>query len=263
MGAQDLDTAELSARDRRNWVAGLEKGLAILQAFDIEHRRLTPTAAARLSGITRSSARRHLITLTQLGFTDTDGKTFWPTPKVLRLGNAYLHAARLPRIVQPFLQRLTAVTGESAFAAVLDDDELVYIARNGSNRLMHTGFVLGARVAPFVSSAGMAILAALPPEQVGRLLQAYQIRPYTQHTITDKQQLLAQIEQAAAAGHSVSAQQLEPGLCGVAVALRDHKAQLVGALSLVARTGQESMEATVRRLLPALQQAASDLRPLL
>jgi IclR family pca regulon transcriptional regulator len=251
------------ANDRREGVAGLEKGLAILQAFDIDNARLTASAAARISGITRASARRHLMTLTSLGFTGTDGKSYWPTPKVLRLGTAYLHSARLPRIVQPFLQRLTAATGESAFAAVLDEDELVYIARNGSSRIMNTGFVLGARTPPFLASAGMAILAALPPEDSCRLLAAYQVRPYTAHTVADKQVLRERIEHAARLGYAVSEQQLEPGVRGVAVALRDHKAQLVGALSVSMRIGSETAEDAVRRLLPALQQTASDLRPIL
>ena len=122
------------AHERREGVAGLEKGLAILQAFDVDNARLTASAAARLSGITRASARRHLMTLTALGFTGTDGKSYWPTPKVLRLGTAYLHSARLPRIVQPFLQRVAAGTHEIAYLSVMDGDEVVYIARNGPNR---------------------------------------------------------------------------------------------------------------------------------
>src|SRR4051812_19693046 len=120
--------------DRRNWIAGLEKGLSILQAFDIEHSRLNASAAARLAGLSRSAARRHLMMLSYLGFLETDGKTFWLTPKVLRLGGAYLQSARLPRAVQPYLQRLTAATQESTFFCVLDSDEVVCVARNASER---------------------------------------------------------------------------------------------------------------------------------
>lgn len=246
--------------DRRNWIAGLEKGLAIIQAFDVDNSRLSASAAAKLAGMTRSSARRHLMMLSYLGFVGTDGKSFWLMPKVLRLGTAYLHSARLPRVVQPFLQRLTGATQESAFVSVLDGDELVYIARNGANRVMNTGFVLGARIPPFVASAGIAILSAQPPQRVGQLLADYEIKPFTPYTITDKQTILAEIERAAAEGYAMWEQQLEPGVRGIAVPLKNHKAQTLGAISLSARMGEEGSTQALRRLLPALQQVASELR---
>lgn len=262
-GSHATRLQDLPDFDKRNWIAGLEKGLAVIQAFNGEDYRLTAAQAARLTGLTRSAARRHLMTLCYLGFVATDGKQFWLTPKVLRLGTAYLHSARLPRLVQPFLQRITAATKESAFVAVLDDDELVYVARNGANQVLNTGFVLGARIPPFVSSAGMAILAATAPERVGALLQAYQIRPFSPFTLTDKQAVRAHIEQATRLGYALSEQQLELGVRGIAVALRDHKTQLVGAISVSVRIGDERAEDAVRRLLPSLQQVAFELQGLL
>ena len=93
---------------QKDWIAGLDKGLAMLQAFDEHHPRLTATQAGQRCGLTRTAARRYLLTLLNLGFVATDGKLFWLTPKVMRLGQSYLESARLPRIVQPSLQRSTA-----------------------------------------------------------------------------------------------------------------------------------------------------------
>jgi IclR family pca regulon transcriptional regulator len=78
--------------------------------------------------MTRTAARRYLLTLAHLGYVAGDGKLFWLTPRVLRLGQSYLESARLPRIVQPFLQRVTAGTQESAYVSVMDGDDIVYIA---------------------------------------------------------------------------------------------------------------------------------------
>jgi IclR family pca regulon transcriptional regulator len=94
--------------DKRDWIAGLEKGLGIIESFDGANPRMTVSQAAARCGLTRSAARRYLLTLAHLGFVGTDGKLFWLTPRVLRLGQSYLESARLPRIVQPFLQRVTA-----------------------------------------------------------------------------------------------------------------------------------------------------------
>ena len=85
--------------DKKDWIAGLEKGLALLQIFDEHNPRLTATQAAQRSGLTRTAARRYLMTLLHLGFVATDGKLFWLTPKVMRLGQAYLESARLPRVL--------------------------------------------------------------------------------------------------------------------------------------------------------------------
>jgi IclR family pca regulon transcriptional regulator len=150
--------------DKKDWIAGLDKGLAVLQTFDEHNSRLTATQAAQRCGITRTATRRYLLTLQHLGFVSTDGKLFWLTPKVMRLGQSYLESARLPRIVQPSLQRLAMGTQEISFVAVLDDFELVYIARNGQNRSMNTSFALGARVPCHLTSAGVLLLALLGEE---------------------------------------------------------------------------------------------------
>lgn len=106
---------------RRDWIAGLEKGLAILEAFDDSHPRMTPTQAAERTGLTRTAARRYLLTLEHLGYLYTDGKLFGLTPRVLRVGWSYFDSARLPRMVQPYLQQLSAAIGEGVYVSVLDE----------------------------------------------------------------------------------------------------------------------------------------------
>src|SRR6478609_11815409 len=88
------------APQKRDLIAGLEKGLAVISAFDQDRPRLTMTEVASLCGLTRAAARRYLITLEHLGFVTSDRKMYALTPKVLRLGQSYMHSARLPRIVQ-------------------------------------------------------------------------------------------------------------------------------------------------------------------
>src|SRR5437588_676481 len=98
----------------------MAKGLAVLESFDTERQRLNATLAAQRAGITRAAARRHLLTLAHLGYLETDGSYFWLAPKVLRFSGSYLASARLPRVVQPTLNRLTAQTGESFSGVVLE-----------------------------------------------------------------------------------------------------------------------------------------------
>ncbi|HSV48224.1 MAG TPA: IclR family transcriptional regulator C-terminal domain-containing protein [Ramlibacter sp.] len=247
---------------RRDWIAGLEKGLAILEAFGEAQPRMTAAQLGELVGMTRTAARRHLLTLAHLGYVGTDGKLFWLTARVLRLGQAYIESSRLARIVQPFLQRVTAGTHEIAYVSVMDGDDIVYIARNGPNRVMNTGYVLGARVSAHVTAAGMVLLALRKSPSCDAWLERATLRTFTSHTITDKARLGAEFARIAQQGWGVSEQQLELNYRGVAVPLRDAKGELAGALSVTMPMGQESTADAVARVVNVLRETAQALRPL-
>lgn len=246
-----------AALDKRDWIAGLEKGLAILEAFDSEHARMTPTQAAALTGLSRTAARRYLLTLESLGYVYTDGRLFGLTPRVLRVGWSYFDSARLPRTVQPYLQQLSASTNESAYVSVLDDWELVVIARNGVSRVMTTGFVLGARVPAPLISPGVVLLAHHEDQAaVAAWLESVVLPPYTPHTMTTKARLREKIEQARADGYALIEQQLQIGVRGIAVPLRNRHGEIIAALSTNMPIGEESADAALKRVLPHLQETA-------
>lgn len=249
--------------ERRDWIAGLEKGLAILVAFDIEHSRLTASQVGQRCGLTRTAARRYLLTLAHLGYVSTDGKLFWLSPRVMRLGQAYLESARLPRAVQPYLQRVTAGTGETAYVGVMDGYDVVYVARSGSHRHMHNGYLLGSRVQAHSTAAGMMMLSLSPPDALDAWLQTQPLRAYTSHTVTDRQRLGELFEQARSQGWCVSEQQLELNYRGIAVPIYDHNDQLLGAMNVTMPINSESTEAALSRVLPVLQETARSMRPLI
>lgn len=249
--------------DKRNWIAGLEKGLSIIETFDDAHPRMTSAQAGERAGLTRTAARRYLLTLEHLGYVATDGKLYWLTPRVLRLGQSYLESARLPRIVQPFLQRITAGTSETAYVSVLDGGDIVYIARNGLNRSMNTGYVLGARVQAQVTASGMLLLAMSDPKTTEQWLQMQNLKAFTSHTIASKDRLVLEFARIRAQGWSLSEQQLELGMRGIAVPLIDHRGDLTGALNVTMPMGHEPSEEAVARVLPVLQETARAMRNLI
>ncbi|AMP36334.1 MULTISPECIES: IclR family transcriptional regulator domain-containing protein [Ralstonia solanacearum species complex] len=250
--------------DRRDWIAGLEKGLAILEAFNDAHPRLTPTQAALRTGLSRTAARRYLLTLEHLGYVQSDGKLFSLTPRVLRVGWSYFDSARLPRTVQPYLQQLSAAIQESVYVSVLDEWELVFIARNGATRVMSTGFVLGARVPAPLTSPGVILLACHPdPSAVRAWLESTRLAPFTPHTVTHPERLFDTIRRARDDGFTLIEQQLQVGVRGVAVPLKNRQGDVVAALSTNMPIGQESAEAALARVLPALQETAMAMLPAL
>ncbi|MET0310567.1 MAG: IclR family transcriptional regulator C-terminal domain-containing protein, partial [Burkholderiaceae bacterium] len=230
---------------RRDWIAGSGKSLRILESFDAANPRMTAAQAAEMAGITRTAARRHLLTLAHLGYLATDGKLFWLTPRVLRLGQAYLDSSRLARVVQPYLQRVTAGTHEVAYVSVLDGDNIVYIARNGLNRAMNTGFVLGARMPAQVTAAGILLMALKTDAEIDAWLSRGPLRTFTVHTIAQQDRMRAELLRVREDGYALSEQQIDLHYRGVAVALRNGKGDLVGAMNVTMPIGHEAAEDAV------------------
>ncbi|MBS4037254.1 MAG: helix-turn-helix domain-containing protein, partial [Hydrogenophaga sp.] len=163
---------------RADFIEGMAKGMAVLESFDTTRQRLNATQAAERAGITRAAARRHLLTLAHLGYLESDGSHYWLSPKVLRFSGSYLASARLPRVLQPTLNRLAALTRESFSAVVLDGDEVVIVARSVSahvQRLMAYGLHLGARLPAHATSTGRVLLAALPRAELSQWLRGREL----------------------------------------------------------------------------------------
>lgn len=258
-----MNNPSLPNLEKRDWIAGLEKGLSVIEAFDDQHPRLTASQAGTRCGLTRTAARRYLLTLAHLGYVGSDGKLFWLTPRILRLGHAYLESARLPRVVQPFLQRIAGATQEIAYLGVLDGDDAVYIARSGAHRHMNTGYMLGSRIQAQLSTAGVAILAGMGEAASDAWLAARELQAFTPFTISSKEQLRSALQRFRRQGWALLEQQLELNYRGIAVPLLDRNNAVQGAISITMPINQENTEDAIKRVLPVLQEVARSLRPLI
>jgi IclR family pca regulon transcriptional regulator len=248
---------------KRDMVAGLEKGLQVIESFDQERARLTIAEVAERTGLTRAAARRYLLTLTQLGYMRHENKQFSLTPMVLRLGQSYLHSARLPRIVQPLLYRLAYSLGEAASVGVLDHDQLVCVAAVSAGQLVSATLQPGTRVPAWCTSNGRMLLASLAQEQVERFLARAEPEQVTVHTIVNKERLALEIARAREQGYAVVDQELELGLRTIAVPLKNFRGEVVAALNISVHAGRMPVEQMVERCLPALIKIQVELNALL
>jgi IclR family transcriptional regulator, pca regulon regulatory protein len=246
-----------------DFIGGFAKGLRVIEAFGEVTPRLSIADVSRLTGLDRATARRCLLTLSELGYADYDGKFFALTPRILRLGHAYLSATPLPYIVQPFLDRLSEDVGQSASASVLDGADVVYIARASQRRVMSVNLMPGSRLPAYCASMGRVLLANLPDERVDALLAERELEAFTPHTIVDPLRLKQEIALVRAQGYAVIDQELELGLCSIAVALFNAKGRAVAAVNIGAPAAQVPAHELADRYLPALRGLAAQLMPLL
>src|SRR5574343_1347901 len=180
-------------------IEGMVRGMAVLVSFDTERQRLNATIAAQRAGITRAAARRHLLTLAELGYLETDGSHYWLSARVLRFAGSYMATSRLPRTLQPTLNRLAAQTQAAFSAVVLDGGEGVIVARSAGSadpvRALAYGLHLGARLPAHATSTGRVLLASLPKADFNAWLKGRLLTRLTMHTRTEPRAFKALIEQ--------------------------------------------------------------------
>ena len=253
-------TTRMAEFDRTLLIEGLGKGLRVIESFSDDCPRLTASEAGARAGLTRTAARRYLMSLVHFGYADTDGKHYWLLPSVLRLGRSYLEAARLPRLVQPFLQRMSMHTGETANLSVLDGDDVVYLARSNSPRVVSIGFHVGARMPAHVVSPGFVILSTFTPQRLAAWIDEHALARFTVQTITEPEKFRVTVESARRLGYWVADQYIDTGLSGLAVALTDRKGTCAGAISMTFQNQMYPGDAALTRLLPPLQELAQTMR---
>ena len=248
---------------QRDLVAGLEKGLQVIAAFDQERSRLSIAEVAERTGLTRAAARRYLITLTHLGYMRHENKLFSLTPMVLRLGQSYLHSARLPRLAQPLLYRLAYAQGEAVSVGVLDHDQLVCVAAVSAGQLVSVTLQPGTRVPAWCTANGRVLLASLPPAQLDSYLERVQLEPVTEYSIIDKKRLAEAIHRARSQGYVLVDQELELGLRTMAVPLKNFRGEVVAAMNISVHAGRMTLEQMTERCLPALLKIQVELNAML
>jgi IclR family pca regulon transcriptional regulator len=250
---------ELMSDDRpisADFVQSLERGLLVIRAFDAEHRELGLSEVARIAGLTRAAARRFLLTLVKLGYMNLSDGRFSLSPRVLELGYAYLSSLTLPEVAQPHMEALVASVNESSSISVLDDTEIVYVARVPTRRIMSITLSVGTRLPAYVTSMGRVLLAALPEAELEARLARIEVRPLSARTIKDVPALRGVLERVRRQGWATVDQELEEGLRSLAVPIHDASGAVIAALNVSVHATRGSMTTLRREFLPLAQGAA-------
>ena len=257
-------TASLTGKSS-DFVQSLERGLAVIRAFDAEHRELTLSEVARAAGLTRAAARRFLLTLQALGYVQCAGGRFSLRPRVLELGYAYLSGLSLPEVAQPHVEALVAEVNESSSISVLDGTEIVYVARVPTRRIMSIMLSVGTRLPAYATSMGRVLLAGLPEPEREQRLACIELRRLTPYTVASLDALRNTLRTVARQGYATVDQELEEGLRSVAVPIHHPAGQVTAALNVSLHASRASMATMRRDFLPRALRAAraieEDLRP--
>jgi IclR family pca regulon transcriptional regulator len=236
----------------RYFVQSLERGLAVMVALSARGRGQTLSEVARETGLPRAAVRRFLLTLEELGYVRSEDRRFSLTPRVLELGYAYLSSLSLPEIVQPHLRSLVGRVDESCSLSVLDGNDIVYVAREPTRRIMSVTISIGTRFPAYATSMGRAILSGLPEPELRRFLAGAQLLPLTSRTLTDPDKLVREISRVRRQGWALVDQELENGLRSIAAPVREPGGNVLAAVNVSTHASRTTLEAVRGTLLPRL-----------
>jgi IclR family pca regulon transcriptional regulator len=241
----------------RDFNQSVARGLEIIETFGADTSRQTVSEIAAKTGLTRATTRRFLLTLVELGYMTTDGRTFELSPRVLRLGYSYLSGLGFPSVALPHLEALVAEVDEASEASILDGHDVVYVVRVPGTRLMTIAVNVGSRMPAHATSMGRVLLAGLSDDKLERYLASATFERFLPHTATNRDTQRERILKARADGYAIVDQELEEGLIAVAVPIHDRMQRVVAAVNLSTHVGRHDAESVRVELLPALRRHAA------
>jgi IclR family pca regulon transcriptional regulator len=252
-----VSTGDAERGSERDYVQSLERGFAVLLAFDEETTNPTLAELAAKTGFSRPAVRRLLLTLQRLGYVANHGTRWSLTPRVLTIGQHYTATNARIELAQPHLLRLAERTGESASLAELDEFDAVYVARVPVRRIMSINVAVGSRVPAHATSMGRVLLAWAGPARITRFLEEAPLRRHTARTITDPAELRMALATVREQGWSIVDGELEEGLVSAAAPVRDQSGAVVAALASSTSAGRLAPERLREETVPVLLETAA------
>ena len=215
----------------------LEKGLAVLRGFGAARRTMNLADIAQVAGISKSSAQRMVHTLEELGYIrkHPQSRRFQLTPKVMEIGYNYLAAT------EP------------------DGVSMVYVARFVAPKFIPIHMPIGSRIPMYLSGGGRAYLSGLSDDVVHAVLQASDIRPFTQHTLTDPDAIFERIQAARSKGYAINKEEMFLGDMTLAAPIFGSNGLPVAAVHVVAPSSRWSMEDAEQKMGAAIIQCARSI----
>jgi IclR family transcriptional regulator, pca regulon regulatory protein len=245
--------------DDKDYVQSLERGLSVILAFSDNHPQLTLGQLSNITGLSRPTVRRLVLTLGRLGYVQSEGRAFALTPHVLALGSAFTSSLNLTELAQPYMEQASEVTGHTSSLAALDGEDAVFLIRVPSRRVMRHTLLNIARLPAFATAIGRVLVAGLTDREIDSFLQHAPFPQITAQTVTDPGRLRAVLAQVREQGWALVDQEYEEGVRSFSAPVRDSAGRVVAALGMSVPAGSYSVPQIMSECLPVIIEAANGI----
>jgi IclR family transcriptional regulator, acetate operon repressor len=244
-----------SGREGSGGVQSLRRAFELLEGLADTEGEASLSELAANTGLPMPTIHRLIRTLVDLGYVRQNANRRYALgSRLIRLGeNA---SKQFGAWTRPFLTELVDAIGETANLAVLERDEVVYVAQAPSKHSMRMFTEVGRRALPHGTGVGKAMLSRLPADDVRALLKRTGMAAYTPHTHTDPDEFIAHLAEIAEHGYAIDESEQEVGVRCVAVALTG--SPVPAAVSVSGPEGRLTLEA-VERIAPIVVDIAERL----
>jgi IclR family transcriptional regulator, pca regulon regulatory protein len=246
-------------REDPDFLDAVEKAMRVIQAFSATEPALRITRVAELTGLTRATARRLLLTFERLGFVESNDGLFRLTPRVLRIGYSYLSSLPFAEHIQGELRSLAEEFNESCSAATLDGEEIVYVARVPAKRSMTITLAVGSRLPAYPTSMGRVLLAGLSDEALEEYFSRATIQQLTAQTVTNRERLRAIIAETQSNGFAIVDGEREEGVRSAAAPIRASTGQVLAAINISVNAARIPLEYLQESIVPRLKATAAEI----
>lgn len=243
------------------FVHSVEKAFRIIEAFDEANPTLALSQIVTLTGLDKSAAQRFSHTLCKLGILrkDPDSKRLELTAKTLDLGYRFTRTNAFVKRALPYLLHLSKATEETVNLTILDENDIVFVARFLSRHVLNTDVTIGKRMPAYCTAPGRAILAALPRDSAVEILKRSSLRAYTPRTIYRMPAIMTELDATAARGYATAFEEVFAGDASVAAAIVDSTGRVLGAVNLATSTARFSHKDFVTRFSGLVTAAARSI----
>jgi len=225
-----------------DYMQSLARGLQVITAFSDRRRPLRAAEIALKTGLARAVVQRCLYTLQALGYAEQEGPFWKLRPAILQLGHAYFSSTSIVSLAQPILDDLSDRVGETCALALLDGDEILYLARAQRQRVLTVSLGLGSRLPAHCTSIGRMMLSQLPQSRLDAYLELAPFKIMTQYTAHTREALLRELKQVQEKDYSLIKEELELGLTAIGVPVRSASGRVVAGMSISIKDWQDTEE---------------------
>src|SRR5690625_3946113 len=255
------DTLQNTHRRGDTFVDAFAKGLTIIRTFNRSQEKMTLSEVAQRAGLPAATARRLLYTLVNLGYARQSNKHFKLTPKVLDLGYSYLTSLPFHDIAHALLDDFARNMGEVCSVSMLEGNDVVYVVRTEVRTPLARNIGVGGRLPAHATSSGLVMLAALPADALHSYLQQAPFEIHTPKTRVTKDAIQEAITFIHENGWMLSSEELELGVCGLAVPIKNLRGETAAALGVSINLARYNEEEILATFLPKLQEIAAQIGP--
>lgn len=242
-------------------VQSVDRALDILESFEYNEEELGVTELSHKLKLHKNNVFRLLATLEVRGYIEQDKKSgnYRLGIKTFEIANVFLHHLGLRRQARPILEELVNRCNETAYLAVLDGSDVIYVLMHETSQTVRIMPRLGRRLPVHATAAGKAHLAFESADRLALIFKDRPLRKLTDKTITDPEAFREHLREVARVGFAVDNEEFEPDVRCIAAPVKDYSHKVVASVGLSGPVSRLSLERIEKELAPLVKEAGEKL----